>query len=551
MATNDFKAFASGVGANVTEQDVYAALAVLSTGFQSGTAKSDQVNKALRQGTIGAALLGQFIVEHAGLNAVDDGTVETLVSNFASGVLSVAQQATAALSASLSTQNGAGQIGFIQGGVGAILRTLYQKALEHITIDDYGNVAGGTADATSAVADALALAPAGGVIDTLGKSYLVTALANAYGTRFTGGGKLLIADSHGGNLQLNSYSDDGKTVVGREYRAKLFKRLKAGGNLGVFIYGDSTAATAGNGGGYAGAAFEPQVLLANLLQAKGVRNTINITNRAVGGTGIADINPLPDIDSVGDTSDVFIIKTLINDASLGLATTVTNLRAKLAAIRSHAHGDYESLTVIIVGPNATYETSTGRASPWYESLRGMLLEAARDFQCLYIDTYAYLRHDGPFATGVTMNLDYPQVAGDLRNVHPLEPMQLWIWSLVADAMITDTEIVAYTSDAWVVLPLQDGWTSYGGGAATPAYRISRNGDVWLRGVIAGGTIGAGRTIAQLPAGAAPLAGELFPGVVQSGGSCGIRVANSGAVQQADGNANATYTSLSGICFSTR
>ncbi|MBR8380726.1 hypothetical protein KDW20_33645 [Burkholderia cenocepacia] len=80
MATSDFKPFASGGGANVTPQADYVNLAALTTGFSSGTAKSDQVNKALRQGTIGAAVLAEFIVSQTGQNAVDDGTTDALAA---------------------------------------------------------------------------------------------------------------------------------------------------------------------------------------------------------------------------------------------------------------------------------------------------------------------------------------------------------------------------------------------------------------------------------------------------------------------------------------
>ncbi|MEN3753723.1 hypothetical protein ABC733_17050 [Mangrovibacter sp. SLW1] len=82
MATNDFKPFAIGSGANVTAQADWEALAALATGFQSGVAKSAQVNKALRQGSVMAYLLGQFIADQAEVDAADDGDTATLLTNF-------------------------------------------------------------------------------------------------------------------------------------------------------------------------------------------------------------------------------------------------------------------------------------------------------------------------------------------------------------------------------------------------------------------------------------------------------------------------------------
>lgn len=81
MSTNDFKPFAASNGANVTSQDDYEALAALSTGFSSGKASSAQVNKALRQGTVIASVLAQFIADNSGNNVLDDGDTATLADN--------------------------------------------------------------------------------------------------------------------------------------------------------------------------------------------------------------------------------------------------------------------------------------------------------------------------------------------------------------------------------------------------------------------------------------------------------------------------------------
>lgn len=81
MATNDFLPFATGAGANVLSQSDYAALPAVSTGYQSGIAKSQQLNKTWRQSSIMAAVLAQFIADQTGVNSVDDGTTATLLAN--------------------------------------------------------------------------------------------------------------------------------------------------------------------------------------------------------------------------------------------------------------------------------------------------------------------------------------------------------------------------------------------------------------------------------------------------------------------------------------
>lgn len=81
MATNNFKPFAAGAAANVTSQADYEALAALITGFQSGKASSSQINKALRQGTIMASVLAQFISDSANVDVLDNGNVAAILAN--------------------------------------------------------------------------------------------------------------------------------------------------------------------------------------------------------------------------------------------------------------------------------------------------------------------------------------------------------------------------------------------------------------------------------------------------------------------------------------
>ena len=73
MATNNFKPFATGTGANVTSQADYEALTALATGFQSGKASSAQINKALRQSSFVASALAQFISDKLNQDVLDNG----------------------------------------------------------------------------------------------------------------------------------------------------------------------------------------------------------------------------------------------------------------------------------------------------------------------------------------------------------------------------------------------------------------------------------------------------------------------------------------------
>ncbi|WP_267411824.1 hypothetical protein [Pantoea sp. GM_Pan_4] len=89
MATNNFKAFGIGAGANVTSQADYEALAALLTGFQSGKASSAQINKALRQSSTMAYVLAQFISDSTSVDVLDNGVPATILANLKAAMTSL------------------------------------------------------------------------------------------------------------------------------------------------------------------------------------------------------------------------------------------------------------------------------------------------------------------------------------------------------------------------------------------------------------------------------------------------------------------------------
>lgn len=91
MPTNDFKAFATGPGANVIPQVTYEGnLSLLASGYVAGVADPLYLNKTWRQSSIMAAVIGDFIVTTVGRNVVDDGTTPTIVLDFTDAVREVA-----------------------------------------------------------------------------------------------------------------------------------------------------------------------------------------------------------------------------------------------------------------------------------------------------------------------------------------------------------------------------------------------------------------------------------------------------------------------------
>ena len=79
--TNDFKAIATGAGANVIDQAAFEALTTfLANGYSSGVVDSNQFNKVVRQSSFVSAVIGQ-LVANANINALDDGDIPGFVSD--------------------------------------------------------------------------------------------------------------------------------------------------------------------------------------------------------------------------------------------------------------------------------------------------------------------------------------------------------------------------------------------------------------------------------------------------------------------------------------
>lgn len=115
MATNNFKPFATGTGANVLSQADYEALAALVTGFSSGKASSAQINKAIRQATFIAAALAQYTANKSGLNVLDDGDLNGFIDKMSAAFGKDFQALDATLTALARLTTGANKLPYFTG----------------------------------------------------------------------------------------------------------------------------------------------------------------------------------------------------------------------------------------------------------------------------------------------------------------------------------------------------------------------------------------------------------------------------------------------------
>jgi lysophospholipase L1-like esterase len=119
----------------------------------------------------------------------------------------------------------------------------------------------------------------------------------------------------------------------------------------------------------------------------------------------------------------------------------TTMRAALTTIR--AAKSVSQMSIILMVPNSTSDSPNGRDEKWYEQLRGVLRQCARDFQCAFVDTYAQWR-DSRVSAGRWQDDPF----GDGRAIHPLDIMNNWIASTVGDLLIPSALSVRNVSSAF-------------------------------------------------------------------------------------------------------
>lgn len=349
---------------------------------------------------------------------------------------------------------GADLVGFLRSGPAAVGRTMLDKARDYLSIGDDGATGSGSDELTEVQA-AIDNAVTGSVVIPNGVRVTVSAPpSNPLGVTFPGGGSLAINET-GGVRQLNTRFDHG-TVIGREYlhRAYLFAKLQdgdrstapAGGstsNLNVFLYGDSTAVGFVATTGPTPVANLPSYLWPNNalkrhLNANGLRY-VTVTQRAVSGTSWRDLDALGDISS---TTGLLVIKYGINDAAFSdqsgagvidpsapvrerITAMAAEMRAKLAAIRAAA--TVAQLSIVLVGPTATADSVNGRNEEWYELVRAVYVQAARDYHCCFVDVYPCTRDA---RSGPSLWMDQPY--GDGRTVHQTDTAMAQVWAYIVD-----------------------------------------------------------------------------------------------------------------------
>lgn len=257
--------------------------------------------------------------------------------------------------------------------------------------------------------------------------YLVSGLYNPHGATWFGDGRI-VKNVTGGTQQLNTYADRDKYIFGREYLAyvqnQLISRPDATQQIKVIWSGDSTT----EGDGIVGnSPYNINNLFGYMSASYGIGNVLSL-NRGHSGETTVDWESTYLASDLAESPDLYIIRWGINDGVGGdVDAFITALRNGLTTLR--AARTVGQMSIILMSPNSTSDTPNGRDEKWYEQINQAIKQAARDFQCTFIDTYAMWKDSRP-AANVWMDNPY----GDGRAIHPLDVMNEWIVSTVTDVV---------------------------------------------------------------------------------------------------------------------
>jgi lysophospholipase L1-like esterase len=380
---------------------------------------------------------GQTVVYLGELYAPLVAAIPFTTTNWATDSAKFKAIGDASVRAALAASDGSKKVGYKA-------RTVDARLAERASLLDQAGVIpnSNTADNLTQINAAIAASQDGKVM--LGPDiYRASAKpTNSRGVEFEGKGGIAIP-ALGGLRQISKYADKHKYAIGHEYLGKVYKRLEIDGQLTIHLHGDSTMA----GGNGESAAFSTASIIRTILANKGLSN-VNVINYAVGGTRFNDVAAQLHIDATaGNSTDLLIIKDGINDMGTGSPTRIddmtTALRTLLSGIRNGTNGSLDKLSIILVGPNATNDIPNGRDEKAYEQLRGIFVQAARDYQCCFIDVYAYLNDCWGMAN---FTMDSPFPANPTIAIHPLNVMQTWLWGFILDYAFGQSETRIYAKN---------------------------------------------------------------------------------------------------------
>lgn len=271
----------------------------------------------------------------------------------------------------------------------------------------------------SGIQESIAASNSGQVVLTLNGDETVTSLSNDYGVEIDAR-RGRVFDTSG--VQLTTYAEPKSRMnFGREYLWAIHKKLinSSISSTGKIVWsGDSTT------NGVNAGAWSPHSIANNLRFTYGIPSAMNYNEGHNAKTMVdwgywyvnQDITKYPDM-------DCYVLRWGINDGGVTSIIDFTKaLRDGLTTLRNWKN--VRDLSVILMMPNTTSDTVRGRDEKWYEQISGILRKAARDFKCMFYDTYGVFRDGRGLGPGAWLDQPYPE---DLSiGIHPDEMMNAQI-----------------------------------------------------------------------------------------------------------------------------
>ncbi|BBD74692.1 putative structural protein [Pectobacterium phage PPWS2] len=321
-----------------------------------------------------------------------------------------------------------------------------QDATVVVTPEMYGAVGNGTTEDTAAITSSINEQQ--GVLLRKGKKYLVSNFSNPYGVGFLGEGAV-VEYGVGGYVKQNTYVDAYQHITGIENLATWYRLLHDQLNqptrtLSVLFSGDSTTVGAGTIPGYRlNELVKTGMLHEGTSPAYGL-NTINAGHSGAMTAHWADTYVDADIAA---NPDLYVLRWGINDPGYlradgspapldagqqypGRRTPqdfIDSLRKGLGKIRA-VHG-FQDASILLMTPNSTFDIPNARDALWYEEIKAGILQAARDYQCAFIDMYAIMQD-----THALANILMDDPFGDGRGIHPNSAMNPIIAGYIVDVL---------------------------------------------------------------------------------------------------------------------
>lgn len=276
-------------------------------------------------------------------------------------------------------------------------------------VTDMAKRAGAVADG---IQDAINTSQPWQTVLTINGDETVSSLSNEYGVSIDARRGRVFNTA---GVQLSTYTNPrSKFVTGQEYLNYVTNKMitadgvTAAQKTYILWSGDSTIV------GVNSSAWPPNVIGDFYAKRYGI---IDVKNNALGHSGQSlyewGFFYIDTEWAQHASADLIVLRWGINDPMLGYTLQQCHDALDRGLSKLRANKSVGQQSIIIMSPNSTSDTPNGRDEKWYEQLTALMRAKAKQYQCMFFDTYA-MWQDSRGAAGNWLDDPY----GDGRGIHP-------------------------------------------------------------------------------------------------------------------------------------